>query len=336
MTVEEFSTTLEQIRNDLNGDAQQGLFLGASDFEQAVAERIERSSLAALGVTYQLGSQAFPDVRINGFGVEAKFKTAGEWREVANSVFEGSRHQDVAVIFVMFCQLGKAPEVRVRRYDEAIVHVRTSHVPRFVISMDSGDKHKPLFESSDGIEISYEEFRKLSNEEKMVHVREYARKKHPGEFLWWMSDGEAEEQSSEAVILRYTNLDKAKKRQLAAEGLVLIPECMSTGKGGNNNSKSESYSKLGIYWIRAHGVYSGNIRDAISAGSMLTVRGGVSRMQDLLTSLQEPIEHAIASLSDELFSEYWGEGIPRISRRAEWIKRAKASAGSSFPERTFL
>lgn len=81
----------------------------------------------------------------------------------------------------MYGKMSGKPEVRWGKYGECIVHVRTSHRLRFEVSMESDVN---LF---DEIGITYEYFRQLSEAEKMVYIREYARKRRrPGEFIWWL------------------------------------------------------------------------------------------------------------------------------------------------------
>lgn len=77
--------------------------------------------------------------------------------------------------------MGGIPEVRWGKYGDCIVHVRTSHRLRFEVAMDA---RKSLFKD---IGITYEEFRKLPESEKMHHIRQYAQKRRkPGEYIWWL------------------------------------------------------------------------------------------------------------------------------------------------------
>ena len=79
----------------------------------------------------------FPDIVLGQFGVEVKFTTNDTWRSVANSVFESFRSKEVKHIYVVFGKMGGAPEVRWGRYDECVMHVRTSHVPRFEVDLEA-------------------------------------------------------------------------------------------------------------------------------------------------------------------------------------------------------
>ena len=114
-------------------------------------------------------AQAFPDIILGKFGVEVKVVHTDGWRTISNSVFEGSRDPSVKHIYILFGKMGGTPEVRFGRYEECVMHVRTSHVPRFEVEIGAKESLFTKFG------ISYEEFCALSPHNKMKHVRKYAR-----------------------------------------------------------------------------------------------------------------------------------------------------------------
>ena len=71
------------------------------------------------------------------FGVEVKFTAKDTWRSVANSVFETFRNKEVNSIYVVFGKMGGIPEVKWQRYEDCVIHVRTSHVPRFELEINA-------------------------------------------------------------------------------------------------------------------------------------------------------------------------------------------------------
>ena len=86
--------------------------------------------------------------------------------------------------------MGGVPEVRYDDWERAVMHVRTSHVPRF--ELEIGAKHS-LFET---MGISYDAFSDLDMPDKMVYIRNYARSRlKEGEHLWWLEDGTEESDS---------------------------------------------------------------------------------------------------------------------------------------------
>ena len=55
---------------------------------------------------------AFPDIRVNGYGVEVKYSARDTWNAVGNSVFESMRDPAVKDIYVVFGKVGGQPEAR--------------------------------------------------------------------------------------------------------------------------------------------------------------------------------------------------------------------------------
>ena len=82
---------------------------------------------------------AFPDIRVNGYGVEAKFTKHDTWLAVGNSIFEGMRDPEVKAIYIIMGKGGGAPEARWAKYEDCVTHVRVSNSPRFVVELD-GDR----------------------------------------------------------------------------------------------------------------------------------------------------------------------------------------------------
>jgi len=157
-----FESKLDILAKDLTSKALSvNTFTTAQVFENAV-----RTGLAQLlpgsGINLDPPAQAFPDIEIprTPFGVEVKFTTGDSWRSVANSVLETNRVSGVSVIYVMYGKMGGTPEVRWAKYEDCVMHVRTSHVPRFELEIGT---NKSLF---DQMGISYDNFCKLEMPEK--------------------------------------------------------------------------------------------------------------------------------------------------------------------------
>lgn len=91
-------------------------------------------------VDFTFHDNAFPDIKVNGFGVEAKYSKRDTWSSVANSIFEGMRDPTVNEVYVMFGKGGRQPEARWASYRDCVTHVRTSNAPRFVVDLDSDEK----------------------------------------------------------------------------------------------------------------------------------------------------------------------------------------------------
>ncbi|MCU0547864.1 MAG: hypothetical protein MUC48_00820 [Leptolyngbya sp. Prado105] len=128
MDITEFEVIVSDVVAQLNQNIRtDGKFLTSKQFENGV-----RNILASMGlsINYDPHPHVFPDIPLGEFGIEVKFTTNDTWRSIANSVFEGMRDPSVEHIYLIFGKMGGEPEVRWGKYDNCVMHVRTSHVPR--------------------------------------------------------------------------------------------------------------------------------------------------------------------------------------------------------------
>jgi len=148
--------------------------------------------------------QIFPDINLSRWGVEVKYTSGDKWRCIGNSVNEGHRNPNVDVIYVLFGKAGGVPAVKWKRYDEAVVHVRTSHRLRF--ELDLSDDTQSLFKL---MGLPYDKFSSLDFPEKMEHLRRYAikKRKQTGAYIWWLP------------------AETTKNKRRNKEDLVLVNKC---------------------------------------------------------------------------------------------------------------
>lgn len=291
----------------------------ASDFERLI--RITINELGGFDgklVNEEPKAQEFPDIPMGAFGIEVKFTENDTWRSIANSVSEGTRNTAVTDIYVIFGKMGGAPAVRWGRYEDVVMHVRTSHVPRFEIEMGAKE---PLFAK---LGISYLDFQKLSMHEKMSHIRGYARGRlKPGERLWWLEEDDKPSHSLPLQVRLYMHLTQAEKRKLRAEGSLLSPTVVAGSRVKNK------YNDVVMYILTRHGILCPQARDLFSAGSVALradpERGGIYIMRSM-QDIEAEMLHAATYLDDELFVEYWGRSCPPERRISEWLEQADALA----------
>ena len=311
----EFERYLDQLCLRLTEQAQKKQFDKSPTFERAVREVIKELLQGLdIEVDFEPHPYVFPDVILGKYGVEVKFTTNDTWRSVANSVFESTRSQDVEHIYVIFGKMGGDPAVRWGRYDECVMHVRTSHVPRFEVEIGAKES---LFSK---MGVSYGEFARLPIEDRMQHIRKYARGRlKEGERLWWLEDKAEQSHSLPLQVRLYMGLSQEEKRKLRAEAAVLCPQIVKPSR-----SKGK-YNDATIYLLTYHGVLCPQARDLFSAGSVAlrgdSVRGGIYIKRALLDLEVEMIKAAYA-LEDALFVEYWGQAVTPEHRISEWLKRA--------------
>ena len=210
------------------------------------------------------------------------------------------------------------PEVRWGEYEASVVHVRTSHVPRFEveIAQDSETARESLFQQ---MGIHYDDFRKLDMSEKMKYIRAYARKIHPDGRLWWIEDKDADEHTLPIQARLYTNLSTEEKTRLRAEAALVCPNIVKSGRDRNK------YDDVVLYLLTYHGVLCHQARDLFSAGSVANPKnadnGGIY-IERALKLIEYEMRQAALEMDDAIFVEYWGESIPPERRISRWLEKA--------------
>ena len=182
--------------------------------------------------------------------------------------------------------------------------------------------------------ITYVDFCKLSNEERMKHVREYARGRlEEGERLWWLEDAPGQAHTLPLQVRLYMRLPQDEKRKLRAEAALLCPQIVKPSRQKNK------FTDAAMYLLTYHGVLCPQVRDLFSDGSVAlrsdATRGGVY-IARALKDIEEEIKTAAKSLDDALFVEYWGRAVPRNQRIQEWLKKLDALAQGWTPSKTLF
>ena len=278
------------------------------------------------GATFH--DSAFPDLKANGFGIEVKTVQGDSWVSTGNSVFETMRDPSTKEIYVLFGKMGGDREVRWRKYEDCIVHVRISHAPRFMVDMERSSE-PPLF-GKGKMDISYEHFCKLQPTEKMGYIREYHRKRlKKGEALWWIEDETSPGKSIE--VREYSKIEKEEQIRIRAEASLLFPRIVAPG---HDRAK---YDGVVFYVLNNHNVICRQSRDLFSAGSVAgKVRGG-NYIRKALKNIEGPMIDAALRLDGALIEEYWGKKVAPKDRIKEWLLRADSYAKGWKPsEHLFL
>lgn len=323
MNKEEFEKILTSVCVELTSEAITQSFASSQDFERRVRQVIQTHVIHhGINIDPNPPAQVFPDISIGEFGVEVKFTTNDTWRSVANSVLETNRDQTVNFIYLIFGKMGGTPEVRWADYAQSVIHVRTSHVPRFEVEISS-ENTISLF---DLMGVDYDSFRVSSMAEKMRHIRAYARSRlKPGERLWWLDDS-TESHSLPVQARLYTSLTQEEKIKLRAEAVLLSPKIVSSSRD------RRKYDDVVMYLLTYHGVLAHQARDLFSAGSVANPtndnNGGIY-IQRSIQLIEENMLTAALTLPSYLFEEYWGYDVDPADRISEWLKVADKFAANS-------
>lgn len=335
MTKAEFESVLDVCCEQLTQEAKNTGFKTSAQFESRVREVL--SVLTEHNPSFQIDfnphPQAFPDIAMGEYGVEVKFTLNDTWRSIANSVLETQRIEEVKHIYIVFGKMGGIPEVRWGEYEQSVIHVRTSHVPRFEIELPSNRAavKESLFTQ---MGIRYDDFRKLEMQEKMKYIRAYARKIHPDGRLWWVEDKEDSDEHTTPVQARlYTNLTPEEKTRLRAEAALLCPSIVKSGRSRNK------YDDMVLYLLTYHGVLCHQARDLFSAGSVANPKnddaGGIY-IERALKLIEEDMRQAALRMDDALFVEYWGESVSPDLRIKRWLEKADELAKDWIPSKSLF
>lgn len=329
MTEPEFERLLEKCCSILTLEVKTHIFLASGQFECRVRKLLDELSISdnSFRIDFSPNPQAFPDIAMGKYGVEVKFTLHDTWRCIANSILETQRIDEVENIYIIYGKMGGVPEVRWGKWEDCVIHVRTSHVPRFEIEIhnDASPTKESLFKQ---MGIRYDDFRKLGMQDKMKYIREYARKIHPDGRLWWVENKNEELHTTSIEARLYTNLALNEKTKLRAEAALLCPSIVKSGRS------RDKYNDLFLYLMTYHGVLCHQARDLFSAGSVANPNnddnGGIYILRALKLIEDEMIEAAMR-MDDALFVEYWGESVPPDERIKRWLEKADALAKSWKP-----
>ena len=324
MTTEQFESLLDRCCEILTTEARSAGFHSSKHFEDRVREVISELTAddASIEIDFNSPAQAFPDIAMGEYGVEVKYTTADTWRSIANSVLETQRVEGVKYIYVVFGKMGGIPKVRWGEYEASVIHVRTSHVPRFEVEIATEQEpaRESLFQQ---MGIHYDDFRKLSMSEKMKYIRAYARKIHPDGRLWWIEDKETDEHTLPIQARLYTNLSPKEKTRLRAEAALICPGIVKSSRDRNK------YDDVVLYLLTYHGVLCHQARDLFSAGSVANPKnddnGGIY-IERALKLIEHEMRQVALEMDDAIFVEYWGESVPPKNRIARWLEKADAVA----------
>jgi hypothetical protein len=330
MTQEEFEKALDQLCLQLTNESLVSIFQSSNQFEHRVREVLSKllESDSTINIDFSPHPQAFPDIAAGRFGVEVKFTLNDTWRSVANSVLETNRIETVEKVYLVFGKMGGKPEVKWGDYEQSVMHVRTSHVPRFEVDLFAS---RSLFEM---MGITYDVFRNLPMEEKMHHIRRYARTRlKDGERLWWLEDTPDAEHTLPIQARLYTSLTPDEKLRMRAEAALLCPSIVDSGR------KRNKYDDVVLYLLTYHGVICHQARDLFSAGSVANPdnddNGGLY-IERALKLVENEMRSASLEMSDALFQEYWKESVPPRDRIKRWLQLADAVAKDWVPSQTLF
>ena len=324
MNKDDFEQILDAACKALTTECRAGVqFNGSPEFERRVREVID-DLLGGdeLKVDFNPHPHVFPDIALGEFGVEVKFTKGDSWRSVANSILQSTRDENIVHIYIVYGKMGGEPTAAWGRYEDCVMHVRTSHVPRFEVDIKAKES---LFTK---MGVTYEEFSSLPMAGKMQHIRVYARGRlKPGDRLWWLDDHPDPDHALELQVRLFPSLSQQEKRQLRAEAALLCPQIVKPSRS------KHKYDDAALFALTYHGILCFQARDLFSAGSV-ALRGDDERggryIERALIDIEDEMKVAANSLEDALFVEYWGVSVPPERRIHDWLRKVDEHAAGEW------
>lgn len=274
------------------------------------------------GTIRLLSGHKFPDIVAGKyFGTEVKSAKGSnqvkpkKWECFGNSIFEGTRIQDVERIFLTFGEMGRPVQFRSKPYEQCISGVAVDHSPRYHVDMNIQERNEAtIFEE---LGLTYDEFRQLDNNEQVeIIARNSKSKLGPGETLWWSLD--SEERFVAPTIKVLSEYDVETREKIVAEACAYFPELLG-------NSFRTKYDRYVMWLVTEKNIVTGSARDAFSAGGRVPVQlksglivhapaifGRLRKYRDLVST-------SIREANDETLKDSWKVKTLSKNRLSQWI-----------------
>ncbi len=300
---EVFEELLKHSINDLKSDSEKRvqyyLGRGGTNLEKDVFQFLNQRAIHTKfnGKIELVSGQKFPDIvayinEQNALGIEVKTTTKNQWLSTGNSIFEGSRIEEVTSIYLLFGKLYSPIEFMCRKYEDCLRTVAITQSPRYIIDMNT----TPADSIFSKIGVSYEDLRKMNNP--FIPIKNFFRDNLKiGEDLWWI-DGE--DTTKDFKIQHWSNLSETEKLNYRLYALAYFPSLL-----GKNSKK---YHALSSWLVAKFGVVNHALRDTFSAGGIGYIDG--LPFPKIFLHLLENIDEIIVLVKaipaeDKLF--YWGK-----------------------------
>lgn len=310
LNTKEFCKLMNSAVSNISKQASAGMtgYSNAEQFEKTVLAHLKAVFGEVAEANQSFHDRAFPDIVVNGFGVEVKFTTRSSWHTTGNSIFEGMK-DDSARVVALILYRADLRQARWRWYKDCIKGIRISHSPRYMIDMESDNTF------FDQIGMSIEDFREADLRKKMQIIKIHVRKRTgDGERFWWFD--EEREHTLPINIRIYRLLDSETKAQMRAEAAFMCPQIF---KGSRQRGK---YDDAALYLLTQHGVFAPQTRDLFSAGSVAGKDRGGDYLIRSIQNIKEIIRKVSTQISDALILEYWGESCDPEHRLTRWLELA--------------
>lgn len=294
------------------------------EFQDKLYEVIEAicKELNILDLDYELmGKHSFPDIRIESFGIEAKFTQGDSWTINGNSITESTKKKDYDRIYVFFGKRGKKvkSEIMFRPHEECVSDIIVTHSPRYRICMEL-EKGEDIFTKMGEDSLT---FNKRSPDEKVEKVKAYYRRTiKKGQEFWWI-DPDA---GITPVIKIFSSLDKAIQENFKIEVLARFPEIFSRSR--------RKYDSPTLYLFQKYQARCSSFRDIFTAGGKVSIKISptktirVPKMFSHLYHYAKEIKRLLPTVDKDALSREWGIEIKETDDIEQlWLKLVEEQSG---------
>lgn len=206
------------------------------------------------------GKHAFPDISIilttgETYGLEVKFSNSGHWYSLGNSIFESQSDTSENAYNDIYLLFGRKPktnerkynlEVRSNLYSNVLKDIKVTHSPRFTIDMNQNSNS--IFSEK----VKYENFRTLSEEEKIDFIQQYF-SKNISENKWYIN------KQTPILPRLLSEIEPSQRDTILAECYILFTYDLF----GSNKA---NYDNIAKHLLLEYFIVSSSLRDTFSSG----------------------------------------------------------------------
>ncbi|HAJ57558.1 MAG TPA: hypothetical protein DCL35_07305 [Candidatus Omnitrophica bacterium] len=298
------------------------------EFQDRLYEVIEAICKERNIQDYELtGKHSFPDIRIESFGIEAKFTQGDSWTINGNSITESTKKNDYDRIYVFFGKRGKKgkSEIMFRPHEECVSDIVVTHSPRYRICMEL-EKGKDVFAKMGEDSAT---FNKRSPNEKVEKVKTYYRQTiKKGQEFWWIDA----DTGITPIIRVFSDLDKEAQESFKIEVMILFPEVFS--------SSQHKYDRPNLHLFQKHQARYSSFRDLLTSGGQKNIKienGKTIKVPKIfyqLYSCAKAIRENLSKLNRNELAKAWGMEIKDADDIEElWLTLV---ANESHKDKTYI
>lgn len=269
-----------------------------------------------------ISGHTFPDIIINEttYGVEIKSTQKDSWTSTGSSIVESTRFPYTERIFMLFGKLGGIiPEFRCKPYQLCLSNIAVTHSPRYLIDMNLNSDEN-IFNK---LKTDYDTFRKLNENDKINHVRQYFKKraekikkeKRAYEMPWWLGE------TTNVNLRFFADIDKQYKDELISRMFILFLNIFGTDR--------DKYKPIALWLCSRYSLLCSNLRDEFTAGGKVDKIGRHQlekpcpqivnqlywKLPNIIKLLNEPDEVLIEDIND-----FWQEPYDKHDLLKSWMR----------------